>query len=62
MDIYTDEIIEEMMDEDVISPSEAAFTSSFTSATVVSRDASKVKSTTDTLIVGTLKAKPSNLP
>ena len=43
-------------------PSAAFFTISLTSSTEVSRPASNVKSTKDTLMVGTRTAKPSNLP
>src|SRR5512139_3173952 len=43
-------------------PFAAAFTSELISSTVVLRFGLKVRSTTDTLIVGTRMAKPSSLP
>jgi len=43
-------------------PSDAAFTASLISATLVARAATKLRSTTDTLMVGTRIAKPSSLP
>ena len=43
-------------------PSAAAFISSLISSTLVARLAMKVRSTSDTLMVGTRMAKPSSLP
>src|SRR5215216_3418169 len=44
------------------SPSQAAFTALFTSSTVVGFLATKVRSTIETLMVGTRIEKPSSLP
>ncbi|MOA58221.1 hypothetical protein D3C78_1825760 [compost metagenome] len=43
-------------------PSDAALTISLISSLVVSRDAVKVRSTSDTLMVGTRTEKPSRRP